>query len=63
MGHNDHLNMELYEAIRELVMRNELDEKSKEYGIAMQVAHQGLESLSEKQRAVYRRVEVLLKQQ
>lgn len=52
----------LYEAIRTLVIDNELDDKSDAYGIAMKVVHEGHASLSPKQRYVYEsQVESLLK--
>jgi hypothetical protein len=61
MSVNDY-DVELYEAIRELVDADLLDEKSPEYGIAMQAVHMGHGSLSEKQRHVYlTKVERLLK--
>lgn len=61
MSVNDY-DIDLYEAIRTLVMENELDEKSDAYGIAMQVVHRGHDSLSPKQRYVYEtQVEALLK--
>ena len=61
MSVNDY-DIELYEAIRVVVMENELDEKSDAYGIAMQVVHQGHASLSPKQRYIYEtQVEKLLK--
>lgn len=61
MSVNDY-DIELYEAIRTIVLENELDEKSDAYGIAMQVVHREHDSLSLKQRYLYEtHVETLLK--
>ena len=52
MSVNDY-DEEFYEMIRVLVDRGDLDEKSRAYGIAMQVVDRGEGSLSAKQRYVY----------
>lgn len=58
MGHNDHIDIELSEAISSLVDDGYLDETEhkKALGIAQQVIHQGFDSLSPKQRACYEAV-------
>jgi hypothetical protein len=53
MGHNDHIDFELYEHIKERLDEGLFEEKSKEYGIALQVVHQGIASLSPKQKVVW----------
>ena len=56
MSVNDY-NEALYDAVQDLG----LDEKSAAYGIAMQVVHNGIASLSPKQRYIYQtQVEVFL---
>ena len=61
MDPNEHANEELYQAIRGLVMDDELEEQSDAYDIAMQVVQKGYNSLSERQQHIYDRVELLLK--
>jgi hypothetical protein len=53
MGHNDHIDFDLHEAIQDLVDEGHLEEGTPAYGIAQQLITQGWESLSERQRAVY----------
>ena len=66
MGWNDHIDMDLSEAIESLVGDGYLDETehAKALGVAQQVIHQGFESLSPKQRTLYEAViEPALKKQ
>jgi hypothetical protein len=61
MGHNDHIDSELHDAIQDLVAGSLLEEGTPAYGIAQQVIAQGWDSLSDKQRCVYQKhVEPLL---
>jgi hypothetical protein len=61
MGFNDHINFELNNAVDELVYLGLLDKKSKGYGIAQRALTSGLDSLSPKQRYIYKNeVEKLL---
>jgi hypothetical protein len=53
MGHNDHIDWDLLEFIRDLVEEGEIEEGTSAFGVAQQVIHSGYESLSAKQRAVY----------
>lgn len=53
MGHNDHINMDLYEAVQDLVDEGLIEDKSPAYGVAQQVVSMGHESLSPKQRVLY----------
>lgn len=53
MGYNDHIDFELHERIEELVDEGEIEEGTPAYGVAQQVIHQGYDSLSSKQRALY----------
>ncbi len=55
MGHNDHIDFELYDAIEDLVAEGEIEENSKAHGIARQVIHQGYDSLSDAQKWIYDR--------
>lgn len=62
MGHNDHIDFELHDAIQDLVDEGLLEEGTPAYGIAQQVITQGWNSLSDRQRWVYEKhVEPLLK--
>ena len=49
----DDIDWDLLELIDDLVGSGDLEEGTKEYGIAQQVVHQGYESLSPKQRYVF----------
>jgi hypothetical protein len=53
MGHNDHWNEQLIDAIEDLVDEGYIEKPSKEYGVAQQVIHQGEGSLSPAQRVVW----------
>ena len=53
MGHNDHINLELHEAIEDLVDEGYIEKPSRQYGVAQQVIYQGEESLTPKQRVVW----------
>lgn len=53
MGHNDHIDFDLHERIRDLVDEGDLEEGAAAFGVAQQVIHQGYESLTERQCAVY----------
>lgn len=53
MGHNDHIDYELNEAIEELNDTGGLNAIA--YGVAQQVISQGFNSLSDKQKAVWER--------
>ena len=53
MGWNDHIDFELHEQVEQLVDEGMLEKGTAGYGIAQQVIHQGLESLSSKQRWVW----------
>jgi hypothetical protein len=54
MGHNDHIDFDLYEAIQDLLDEGSIEEASPAYGVAQQVIHNGEDSLSPKQQALYR---------
>jgi FixJ family two-component response regulator len=56
MGSNDHIDWELHTAISQALDENRIEEGSAAAGIAQQVIHQGYESLSPAQKAVYDRV-------
>lgn len=49
----DDIDWDLLAQIDDLIDSGDLEEGTKEYGIAQQVVHQGYESLSPKQRYVY----------
>jgi hypothetical protein len=51
MGMNDR--MHLADAIQDLVVEGLLDDDTTAFGVAQQVVHDGYDSLSDKQRAVY----------
>jgi hypothetical protein len=53
MGHNDHIDFELHDAIEDLVAEGVLEKGTPAYGIAQQIIDQGWGSLSEKQRWVF----------
>jgi hypothetical protein len=53
MGHNDHINLDLHEAIEDLLGEGHIEKPSKEYGVAQQVISQGEDSLTPKQRVVW----------
>jgi|HubBroStandDraft_4_1064222.scaffolds.fasta_scaffold241787_1 hypothetical protein len=52
MSVNDY-DVELYEAVQDLVEEGLLEETDNAYGVAQQVIHQGYDSLSPKQRGLY----------
>jgi|HubBroStandDraft_4_1064222.scaffolds.fasta_scaffold288435_2 hypothetical protein len=52
MSVNDY-DVDLYEAVRDLVDEGLLEEGTPAYGIAQQVVHLGYDSLSPKQRTLY----------
>jgi hypothetical protein len=49
----DNLDCDLLSALEDLVEDGELEQGSKEYGIALQVAHRGYGSLSVKQQCLF----------
>jgi hypothetical protein len=53
MGHNDHIDFQLYDAVRDLVDEGAIEEGTPAYGVAQQVIHSGYESLRPKQRTLY----------
>jgi hypothetical protein len=53
MGHNDHINFDLHEAIEDLLAEGHIEKPSNEYGVAQQVISQGEGSLTPKQRVVW----------
>lgn len=53
MGWNDHVDFGDIEVIEQAVEQGLLEEGTPPHGIALKVAHEGLESLSPKQRHVY----------
>lgn len=53
MGWNDHVDWELDDAINDLIDEGLLEEGTPAYGVAQQVIHSGLESLSSDQRRVW----------
>ena len=53
MGHNDRIDFELHDLIQDLEDEGVLARGTPAFGIAQQVIHQGLNSLSETQRAIY----------
>jgi hypothetical protein len=55
MGHNDHIDFDLYQGLQEALARGYLNEDvhKSEIGIAKQVIDRGIESLSSKQRFLY----------
>lgn len=53
MGHNDHIDFELHDAIQDLVDGLLLEKGTAAYGIAQQVIMQGWDSLTDRQRWVY----------
>jgi hypothetical protein len=58
MRHNDHIDFELYDAVQEALEEGHLDEETDRnaIGVARQVIHQGMGSLSPKQRYLYDQV-------
>jgi hypothetical protein len=52
MSVNDY-NVDLYEAVEDLIDERELEKGTPAYGIAQQVIHMGYDSLSPKQRTLY----------
>ncbi|MGE6221077.1 hypothetical protein ACQKCH_14715 [Nubsella zeaxanthinifaciens] len=58
MGHNDHIDFELDEAITDLIEENLLEENSDAHGVSRQVIHSGYNSLSPKQKTLYDNVVV-----
>jgi hypothetical protein len=55
MGWNDHVDWELNDAINDLIDEGLLEEGTPAYGVAQQVIHSGVESLSKDQRRVWDR--------
>lgn len=53
MGHNDHIDFELYELITDAVDEGYIEEGTPAHGISKQVVDRGYDSLSDKQRWVY----------
>ena len=53
MGHNDHINFQLHDVIRDLAEKGSIEAGTPAYGVAQQVIHSGYESLTTKQRALY----------
>ncbi|MBC3233856.1 hypothetical protein [Pseudomonas lurida] len=53
MGWNDHVDWELDDAINDLIDEGLLEEGTPAYGVAQQVIHSGIESLSSDQRRVW----------
>lgn len=53
MGWNDHVDWELDDAINDLIDERLLEEGTPAYGVAQQVIHSGIESLSSEQRRVW----------
>jgi hypothetical protein len=53
VGWHNHVDFELHEEIEDLVDEGELEQGTPAYGIAQQVIHRGLDSLSPKQRWVW----------
>jgi hypothetical protein len=53
MGWNDHINMDLTDAVQDLVDEGYIENPSKEYGVAQHVIHHGEDSLTPKQRVVW----------
>jgi hypothetical protein len=53
MGIDHNFDFELNDLINDLVEEGIIEEKSKHYGVAQQVIHDGYGSLSPKQRALY----------
>lgn len=56
MGHNDHIDFGLYEAIQDLIEEGIIGEKDNAAGVARQVIHSGYDSLTAKQRTLYDKV-------
>jgi hypothetical protein len=54
MGWNDHVDCDLSELVGNLVDDGYLIEGTVSYGVAQQLIHQGEDSLSDKQRHVYK---------
>jgi hypothetical protein len=53
MGHNDHVDFDLYDRIKELLNLGHFEEGTMEYGIALFVVDNGVDALSPKQRVVW----------
>lgn len=53
MGFNDHIDMDLYGAIQDILDEGYLEENSDAHGVARKVIHDGYDSLSPKQRGLY----------
>lgn len=53
MGHNDHIDFALIERIEHFTESGELEPGTKEHGIALFVADNGIDALSPKQRTVW----------
>jgi len=53
MGANDHIDIELHDAIEELVSEGQIEKETLGYRIAQQVIHQGYETLSPAQKHSY----------
>ncbi|AZG85144.1 hypothetical protein N032_05435 [Pseudomonas syringae pv. pisi str. PP1] len=53
MGRNDHVDWELDDAINDLIDEGLLEAGTQAYGVAQQVIHSGIESLSSEQRRVW----------
>lgn len=53
MGHNDHIDFELYELVQDVIDAGLLEEGTAGYGIALQAVDTGYKGLSEKQRHVF----------
>lgn len=53
MGHNDHIDFELNDALQDLLDENYFDEDSKEYEIVQLIIENGKYSLSDEQQNVF----------
>jgi hypothetical protein len=53
MGHNDHIDFELHDRIKELLDQGHFEKGTMEYGIALFVVDNGESALSAKQRVVW----------
>lgn len=53
MGHNDHIDFELNDALQDLLDENYFDEDSKEYEIIQLIIENGKYSLSDEQQNIF----------
>lgn len=53
MGQDNHIDLDLLEAIQDLLDEGYLEENSDAHGVARKVIHEGYESLTPKQRVLY----------